>query len=192
VALRNGKGPREEDLRGGILAALRSQDILAVAEARFGLEGWTPNLGGFDFAIIATDGNVAVGETKWTDHGLSEAIWDILKLASAIRLPRINAAFAVYAAPPRQWDTELGQLLSGEHAVQLAYLLEVHESDWRWNLAGSPNVRPHRLPPGVVVGELDRRTTTAGSRDWEVRTLSVGPTIGDPVHLTDGWPNRAS
>jgi Family of unknown function (DUF5372) len=83
---RGGKSVREEDLRGGLAQALRENHELVLTEARLAVPGWTENLGGFDLAIVDHN-NVALAETKWSDGNLYEAMWDVLKLASATTHP---------------------------------------------------------------------------------------------------------
>ena len=68
---RQGKYAREEDLRGGIVVALRERDELVLTEAKLAVPGWTSNLGGFDFALVDS-GAIVLGETKWADGNLYE------------------------------------------------------------------------------------------------------------------------
>jgi hypothetical protein len=84
VAARAGTHAREEDLRGGIADELRARGELVLTEARLRVPGWTPNLGGFDLALVV-DNSLVIGETKWADGNLHEAMWDLLKLGSACR-----------------------------------------------------------------------------------------------------------
>src|SRR5581483_12115430 len=72
--------PLEEDLRTALAVAFARTDAAVLTEAKLRLDGWPANLGGFDLAVVGTDGSLVLLETKWGN--VWQGVWDILKLAS--------------------------------------------------------------------------------------------------------------
>jgi hypothetical protein len=173
VMARKGKYAREEELRGGIADALRKQGELVLTEAKLPVPGWTPNLGGFDFALVGAAGGLTLGETKWADGNLYECAWDILKLASASKLPRIEAAVAVYGAPVKHWTKPvIGADLFEDRVMTFRDVIKASQARWQTNLAGS-RARPLALPLVIELGLLATEQVEILGKAWEVRILAV-------------------
>jgi hypothetical protein len=190
VIARRGPHAKEEDLRGALVEALRARGELVLTEAKLAVPGWTPNLGGFDIAVVVQDSLVVV-ETNWADGNLRESMWDIFKLASAVALPRVDAAVAVYGAPVNQWHKpQTCTQLFEDRAVIVPKLIEALPADWTVNLAGS-NARPHAIPMLIRVTFLNATAVEVLGRDWEVRAVAV-MADGATCSLEDGWPHGAA
>jgi hypothetical protein len=184
---REGAYAREEDLRGGLAEALRANDELVLTEARLLVPGWTPNLGGFDLAVVVDD-SLVVGETKWADRNLHECMWDIFKLASALSVPRVDAAVAVYGAPAKHWQKPetCARLFENRDVVSRDLILGLPHQ-WEINLAGS-SAKPLAIPMLVKLRLLATQPGEVLGKSWEVRAISVEGDVGT-YHLTDGWPH---
>lgn len=152
------------------------------------LSGWTANLGGFDIAMVGTDGAVVVVETKWADGSLWQAIWDVLKLASAQVLSRVSAAYAVYPAPVDHWGKYSGSELFtrwDSRSTVTDHLLEESALDWEKNLRGSA-AYPTELPMAVDLKPVAAESATIMGRDYLIRIVSVRGAIGKPLWLDRG------
>lgn len=184
---REAKNVREEDLRSALANEMRHNDELVLTEARMAVPGWTANLGGFDLAIVDQDA-VVLGETKWADGNLYEAMWDILKLASATTAPRVEAAVAFYAAPTKQWHQAgtCAQLFE-DRFVTARDLIWAFPTRWQTNLEGS-SARPHAVPIPIELRLLASEEIEIVGKQYEVRALSV---LGDEPFRTleNGWPH---
>ena len=184
---RGGKNVREEDLRGGLADALRKSGELVLTEAQMAVPGWTANLGGFDLAIVDHD-SVILGETKWADGNLYEAMWDILKLASATTAPRVEAGVVFYAAPIKQWHQAgtCAQLFE-DRFVTGRDLILAFPRRWQTNLDGS-SAKPHAVPTPINLRLLGNEEIEILGKQYAIRALSV---LGDePLYtLENGWPH---
>jgi hypothetical protein len=187
IAAREGSYGLEEDLRGGVVDSLRGREELVLTEGKLAVEGWSANLGGFDFALVGDDGSLALGETKWADGKLYECLWDIFKLASATTMPRVLAGFAVYGAPVKHWEKPVAcaELFASDSWLT-TNVIETHPGAWKKNLGGT-NARPTGLPLEFATNLIASYSTDVLGRAWEVRLLEVrGGEIG--TWLEDGWP----
>lgn len=187
VIARKGGHAREEDLRFGIAKILRQQGELVLTEARLPVPGWTAKLGGFDLAVV-TDDSLVVAETKWADGNLRESMWDLIKLASVLAVPRVDAAVAVYGAQVKQWQKpeSFGRLFEDRQIIVLK-LLEALPKDWQRNLSGS-KAQPLTVPAAIHVKLLSTTEIEVLGREWEVRAVSVRPD-GGTFDLEAGWPH---
>lgn len=187
VLARGSSRAREEDLRGGVAQELREQHELVLTEPKLPVPGWTENLGGFDIALVV-DNALVVAETKW--GSLRESMWDILKLASVLSVPRVSASVAIYGAPPRQWQKPgtCAQLFE-DREVLVPKLLEALPQDWTVNLAGS-RARPLAVPMMIRLDLLNTTTVEVLGTQWEVRTVAVA-CDRTTATLHDGWPQGA-
>jgi hypothetical protein len=181
--------PLEEELRGGLAVALAQSDAIVFTEAKLQLPGWTTNLGGFDVAVAGPEGSVVLIETKWGQ--VWQGIWDVLKLASATRHPRVTAAYAVYAASATEWTREkdLGAGLFGDwEARQFATnaLLGDNEKDWEANLKGSPTVYPSQLPGAVDLRPVSAQPVVLLGTEYKIRAVSVAALPSKPLKLERG------
>jgi hypothetical protein len=172
-----------EDIQVDPASLPENQALLASVDA---LDDWTANLGGFDLGIVVENGLV-VGETKWADGNLRESIWDIFKLASAMRVPRVLAAAAVYAAPPKQWAKPQGPArLFEDRELIPAALINALPDAWAKVLAGS-SARPLALPQVIRLNLLATDAVTLFGKVWEIRTVQVANDTEYEDPLVDGW-----
>jgi hypothetical protein len=179
--------PKEEDLRSGVADALRLDGQLVVTEPRLGLEDWSRNLGGFDLGLLIDDGLV-VGETKWANGSVFESMWDVFKLASALRVPRVHAAVAIYAASPKSWaQSGPAELFANHDHVIPTLLMQAWPTEWQKNLDGS-TVQPFAVSTEISLRLLRTATETIFGRDWEIRALQVINEHPTEHLLENGWP----
>jgi hypothetical protein len=191
IAARKGSHGLEEDLRGGIVAALRARDELVVTEGKLAVEGWSARLGGFDFSLVGGNGSLALGETKWADGNLYECLWDIFKLASASTMSRISGAFAVYGAPVKHWEKPVpcAELFESGWWKTTTVIAD-HVPEWKKNLDGS-SAEPQNLPLEFATDLIASFNTDVLGTPWEVRLLEVrGGEIW--TWLEEGWPPSVS
>lgn len=187
IAKREGTYGLEKDLREGIVTALRERGELALTDAKIGVPDWTSNLGGFDLSFVNTTGELAVAETKWADGNLWESIWDLLKLASAARMPRVCAAFAIYGAPLEHWEKPVptAELFTGG-IYQARDVIDNYPKHWRECLAGS-TARPEGVPLEISIDPVTSSRVEIGGTPWLVQLVEVIP--GEAMTgLEDGWP----
>lgn len=189
VLERDGFHAREEDLRGGISAALRARGELVMTEAKLAVPGWTKTLGGFDIAMVADD-SLVVAETKWADGNIYESLWDIFKLASALAIDRVDAAVAIYGAPAKHWERpDSCARLFEDRELACWSLIRHFPKEWAICLAGS-SARPLAIPPFVDVALVGREQTEVAGKLWEVRAVRV-ETEQAHAALENGWPDGA-
>lgn len=181
--------PLEEDLRAALVSALSRTNAVVLTEAKLSVKGWPANLGGFDIALSGVDGSMILVETKWGN--VWQGIWDILKLAGGHQHQRVSATYAAYAATPGEWNkyTERDVFVLDTRASVTEYLLEQYETEWAWNLEGSPNVRPTTLPAGVILTGVHAEKVVLLGREYEVRVVSVEAASGPRLPLTRGVPD---
>jgi hypothetical protein len=187
VLARGGSHAREEDLRGGLAEAMRACGELVLTEAKLAVPGWTVNLGGFDIAVVANN-SLVVCETKWADGNLYECMWDILKLGSALSIPRVDAAVAVYGAPAKHWlrPKSCAQLFEDRDVVARDLILGLPK-EWSVNLAGS-SAKPQAVPLLVQLRLLGATPIVVLGKPWEVRAISVSAESSN-YQLVEGWPD---
>jgi hypothetical protein len=187
VLQRKGPHAKEEDLRAGIADPLRVRRELVLTEARLAVPGWTSNLGGFDLAVVV-ENSLVLGETKWADGNLYECMWDIFKLASALAIPRVDAAVAIYGAPAKQWQKPqtCAQLFEDRDVVSRNLMLALPDQ-WGINLAGS-SAKPLAVPLLVTLRLLSTTLVEVLGKAWEIRAISVSAD-GPRSELVDGWPS---
>lgn len=187
VLEREASHAREEDLRGGMAAALRSRGELVLTEAKLSVPGWTEKLGGFDLAIVVDD-SLVVAETKWADGNLYESMWDILKLGSALAIPRVDAAVAIYGAPSKHWERpDSCARLFEDRQILSRQLINHMPNEWARNLAGS-SAQPLAVPLRLSLALIDKQSANVLGKAWEVRAVRV-ESEHPPFDLTDGWPD---
>ena len=187
---RNATHPLEEDLRGGLAAALARSDAAVLTEGKLRLPGWTPNLGGFDAIIVGTDGSVVLIETKW--GAVWQAMWDVMKLTSASQHPRVTAAYAIYAASRKEWQTRSDLGLFGDWestAFVTDFWLAENAHDWERNLQGSA-AYPTVLPGAVELEAIAAVPVTLLDTPYEIRAIAVRAAVGKPVALEHGRLTR--
>jgi hypothetical protein len=125
---------------------------------------------------------------KWADGNLYECMWDIFKLGSAVSIPRVDAAVAVYGAPAKHWlrPQSCAQLFEDREVVSRDLILALPK-EWSVNLAGS-SAKPQAVPLLVKLRLLTATTMVVLGKAWEVRAISVSAESRD-YPLVDGWPD---
>jgi len=184
LVARRASHPLEDDLRTGLALNLARTDAAVFTEAKLRLQGWTPNLGGSDVIVVGRDGAIVLIETKW--ESVWQSMWDILKLASGHRHPRVAACYAVYAAKPKEWATQAcAKLFEPEShgSKDTQWFLEEHEDDWARNLSGSPNVHPTMVPGAFGFETVFARAVDCLGTVYEVRAISVRALPSAPLRL---------
>jgi hypothetical protein len=97
------------------------------------LDGWDPQPGSFDVALLGEDDRpLAVAEIKLDD--VDQTLRDILKIASALELGSVEAAYVVAAAPARVWATTADVVevfgLGEQEEWSTRFLLEEYRKAW--------------------------------------------------------------
>lgn len=96
-------------VRLGLEIAAAEHDVNAAvpgAEHRLTLAGF-PNVGPVDLAVLGTDDQLpeALIELKWGGGSLFNCIWDLPKLALAMRVGAARSAWLIAGAPESSWST---------------------------------------------------------------------------------------
>jgi hypothetical protein len=143
-------------------------------------------LGGFDLAIVVDDALV-VAETKWADGNLYESMWDIFKLASALSIPRVDAAVAIYGAPTKRWARpDSCARLFEDRDILTPKLVRHFPKDWATNLAGS-SAQPQAIPVLISAKLIECEPVEVLGKGWEVRAIQLLTDMpADP--WPNGWP----
>jgi hypothetical protein len=128
-----------------------------------------------------------IGETKWADGNLYEAMWDLFKLGSALSLNRVEAAVAIYGAPAKHWARSegCGRLFEDREVVARDLILALPR-EWQINLDGT-TAKPHAIPALLRLTLLTTTSCELLGKSWEIRAVGVRPDAGD-YQLSDGWP----
>jgi hypothetical protein len=153
---------------------------------------WEPQPGLLDIAVLDEGGAPwLVVEIKLDD--VDHTIWDIFKLASATRLPSVEAAYMVTAAPAAVWSSSLPAVefyeARSERAWHSQFVFEQYTSAWAGLLKGGRG-RPSRVPDTLLLTPLLTVAVDAYP-GYELRVLRVADLDSEAfIELRDGWPTR--
>ena len=150
--------------------------LLAVlTEGKLRLPGWTPNLGGFDAIIVGTDGSVVLIETK-SGRGVASDVGRDEAQRSASEHPRVTAAYAIYAASGKEWQTRSDLGLFGDWESNSS---SSPISGWlRTPMTGSGTFKavpayPTVLPGAVELEAIAAVPVTLLDTPYEIRAIAV-------------------
>jgi hypothetical protein len=123
------------------------------------LDEWDPQPGSFDVALLREDGlPLAVAELKLDD--VDQTLWDILKVASALRLGSVEAAYVVAAAPEPVWASTMEVVevfrQAEEEEWSTRFLLEEYRKAWESLLRGGrgrPTTPPLKVEPNELLDD---------------------------------------
>jgi hypothetical protein len=168
------------ELLHGAPSGLRLRSTqLQVAEL---LDDDFPGLGGVDLTIENDDGPAALIELKFGIDTLWNSVWDLCKLALALRNQVAERAYMLGGAPPDSWDRERqGPDLFVDAEFSTVSLLTNYANCFRqWKTA------PLRLPSTIRVGTVDSVAFTSGDSDYEMRLVEVFDDGSDWLEVHDG------
>jgi hypothetical protein len=185
----------EADERRALRRALQMQlgpVVLPEGAKGFKLAGWTGRLLAPDVEIAQAGrpGYLGFAECKWCrEDTVFETLWDLLKLAVALRGPHAQHGYLVVGAPAEPWGRGgLCAELIGDGSWPVRELLQRHRRALQWLLKGS-QARPSQLPEIVqtaLVAAVPMHL--ANTPDWELRAVRVVAPGDDWIALHDGWP----
>lgn len=196
-------GLRERDLASAVHAELARHLETTVVATVMPLPSW-PRLGrsGTDFVAQDPPGSRSfrhVGELKWCQVGLDkivEAIWDLFKMALAVRDADVQTAHLITGAPEQMWpnafcaDLFLGGVFTPEELCSRRFAGGRKRLAWDYMLDGGydryPDVVPTRITTIPVREPI--RVGADGNPVWELRAIRV-ESSGDDVPFPGGWPN---
>ena len=146
-----------------------------------------PGLGGVDLTLERGERPAALIELKFGADTLWNSVWDLCKLALAIRKGVSRRAFMVGGAPLPSWQNERqGPDLFEDADYSTESLLEGYANCFRqWDSA------PVRLPSGIGVGLIDTVTFKSGDETYEMRLVEVFDRESDWLRIHDGLELRA-
>ena len=185
----------EKRLAAALAAALTAEfDRLTVLTNKkvpgLVVPGWDPQPGAFDLVLLDHEQQpLLLVELKLDD--VDQTLWDIFKLANALDLPTVRAAYVVAAAPPTTWKSGLACVELFDETGSLEWhsevLLESHAKAWN-KLLGGGTARPTRVPRILSVMPL-LRVPVANYPPYELRVARIEKS-GDWLPLSLGWPMR--
>ena len=173
----------ESDLRRALRHGLQAQFGAVVKPERpFVLQNWKPRLGPFDVAVLHADlmKPRLLTEAKWCREAkLFESLWDLLKLALAVRELGAEGAYLVVGASTSSWQSDPHAALFSPQTWTTRQLLTQFEKGWGWLLKGNKTARPTQLPAEIKTSETACIPIhLAHEEDWLLKAVAVRP-VGD-------------
>lgn len=188
-------------LQPALAAALRAQlgDRVITGFTGAPLPDWNPLPGGIDVAIsnsVPRVGNTPVVGIELKCHKLDETLWDIFKMSALRRLPGVEAAYVVVAAPTHKFE-------SAYAAAELFNTPVGHDKSWEtvdffkkwfkaWGylLKGGAG-RPVRVPQTITLRRICAHGPPA-FEEWDVRALRIENSgrTGWLAFGDYGWPSH--
>ena len=156
----------------------------------FELPNWDPQPGWLDVSVVdESERLLVVAEIKLDD--VDQTLWDIFKVAAALDLPSVQAAYVIVAAPLSTWRTasEVVELFSAEAEKEWAsrYLFDAYRKSWTHLLRGG-RARPTKVAATLRITPL-ARVPVDHFPPYELRAVRIHP-YGDHLALVNGWPER--
>ena len=189
-------GVRERDLTASTCAMLSAHLGEPVAPKVIALPDW-PRLGNSPLDFVSHDVR-HVGELKWCqahDDKVYEAIWDLFKLACAVRLPSVQAGYLVTGAPAPMWlsspcrDLFDGGTFTPEELCSRRFRQGSRRTMWDYLLEGGYDRYPDRVPAHITTVPAGSAVVEDGDHRWLLRAVTVLPRPGPPdVPFPNGWP----
>jgi hypothetical protein len=194
-----GAALRERDLSDAARAALGGRLGVQVGSNAIPTADW-PALGRSAIDVVAAGwpGPARhVAELKWCragDDKVYEAIWDLFKMALALRVPGIRTAHLITGAPvemwPRAFCTDLfgGGTFTVEELCARRFARGGRRFAWDYLLEGGADRAPDRVPAQLTTRPVGEAVRVAGG--WELRAVAVGAASGlADVPFDGGWPH---
>lgn len=201
----------EEALVKAVPEARPGASATTTGRARVSIPNWDRPLGGFDLRVRlgageatdpagadtskARDGGdgtsvaEALVEAKVDD--VDQSLWDLFKLAAALTLPRVEAAYLLVARHRDRWDDGdcAALFVPGTQPVRWdsAAMFERRRRAWADLLRGGA-ARPTSVPSEIETAFVGR-APAAGFERHEVRCVAVRLVPGAGVlSFADDWP----
>jgi hypothetical protein len=187
----------ERHLEDALIEAIGSVDATARAKATgrglVSVPNWDRRLGGFDLRLgFSSDpGSEALVETKVDD--VEHTLWDLFKLAAALRMPGVDAAYMILARPKHRWDDGDCAALFAEREGPTWWVSEAMFVEWRaaWADLTGPrggSARPLTVPSKVETAFIGA-AAVEGFDGYEIRCVAVRLVPGCGELRFDGaWP----
>jgi hypothetical protein len=185
------------------LGLTQALSVTAITGRVIRIPGW-PLLGrsGIDLALEPTPRRYTlVAELKWCHSGrdkVYEAIWDLFKMALALRRDDVQASYLVTATPDTMWAGAFcGDILDGGTFMPeelcsrtLPWGLEPRWLAWDDLLDGGYDRHPEVMPPVIETVPVASATITDGADAWSLKAVKVA-VPGDlaDVPFSGGWPH---
>jgi|tagenome__1003787_1003787.scaffolds.fasta_scaffold20983342_6 hypothetical protein len=192
---------READLDRAFVDALRQHTVERVdARRQRWIPGWDPQPGQIDVLVERTTRETArlrfTAELKWcNDNKVFEALWDVVKMTSATRIPGVEAAYLVYGAPQRYWDrpVECARELfvipsSKESIISVPQLIDQHLAWWTKYILGDSRGRFGEAPAATALELVAAVDLSVAGKAWQIRTVAAKPVGETVVEFKNGVP----
>lgn len=153
---------------------------------RFQSRLW-PRLGRVDIALLPADGQPIAIELKcgMGRDALGPCAWDALKLAFALQLGAVSAAYLLAASPAADWKNSYrGAELFANATFDTLVVRERFLDWWRqWERLGDP--RPIEVPRQFATRVISRARFVVDGVPWQLRVAELS--VGDEVRIP--WPS---
>lgn len=195
---------REKHLEAAVKAALGERYGTSPRSAVEDLEDW-PSLGRSAVDVVVDrhpHPRHHLIEVKWcrddTDRSedkVYEAIWDLFKMAIAVRKPDVISAHLVTACSEEMWERAFcrdifdGGVFSPEELCDRLYPSGAQRRGWDWLLEGGHDRYPEHVPAQIETVRVAGAQVEDAERRWVVRAVRVEPRAGDDLPFIDGWPH---
>jgi hypothetical protein len=129
-------------------------------------------------------------ELKWArnPNELGWTLWDIYKMVAATYQPGTEACSAIVGAPRARWETgKRGAALYSTGIWESRTLFEDYESEFHELLLGG-TARLLRVPIQISTMLVADVPLRAGSQEWRLRCLAVGPASMHWLEFDGDWP----
>lgn len=152
------------------------------------LDEWNPQPGPFDVVILdEEDRPFVVAELRLDD--VDQTMWDIFKVASALKSSTVQTAFMVVACPSSTWSSarDVVGLYAEDNSEQwyTRYLFHEYRRAWK-SLLRDGRGRPIELPATIFVSPI-LVAPVVGYPPYQLRCIQIGRTEG-VVPIIEGWP----
>jgi hypothetical protein len=187
----------ERYLEEALIEAIGVVDAAAAAQASgrglVSIPNWDKRLGGFDLRLrFASDPDrEALAELKIDD--VEHTLWDLFKLASALKMPGVDASYLILARPRHRWNHGDCAALFADRGGPTHWVSAAMFVRWQaaWaDLTGPKggSARPTEVPAEIKT-EFIGSAPTEGFEGYEIRCVSVRLIPGtDALPFNGDWP----
>jgi len=176
------------DQQPAMRGALKSQPGWRVDEHQttLPLPGWCHRPGGIDVSATDPAGRRWVGELKL--RKTDEILWDLVKVADALRVSGTSAGFLqVGAMPSASREDMCLELLQPEAAVHdTVSLFRTNRIAWVWLLQGG-TARPVELPHAIRTTVMADPKIRLDNKASKLLLISVEPDWSAPIRMDRDW-----
>lgn len=188
-------GPlKEEDLEQALLKALDELGQAAVKNRRLPTPDWQPQPGNTDLILPSVEEPRVVAELKWcSENKVYEALWDMIKMASATGTETTEAAYLIYAAPEHYWQkpVECAEEIFFRRASHITALIHDHLDWWRRFILGDSTGRPLKAPRVIEQRVVCEPRLEVAAKSWQIRAIRVAPASEETIPFYAGMPPAA-